>query len=526
MKKNDVCRYILILIVLLNSCASQDEASQSPAAPLPTNTDFPTAIAELTQTPEPKPTLVPTPLNQVPPDQSGCAEIVEARTSSAGVFEVVFTDSEFWSPGGAVQPALALWSEGTRSVVPFPLPSDAEDPKLSPDHRQILFQRWSGDEQVELWMTDADGQNERRLATVTFDEAVKALYSDPDAGFLLDYEWLPNGESLVYFAEAFGEFGPATIIKANVVNVNSGTSIPLSIPPQVSSFRFAPDSSQLAAIAEDEILGFSAQDGHRLFSVQSSFNNPIYSPDGNYLLAFVNDGIIRIDTTDGQQQLIPFPYAIMQGFPSFEGPVLSPLPDLVWLDHTTLLLPSMNSDKEYITRPLETNPNDWTFTIWEIDLAAGTAYPRQTFYGDPKYVFISPDGTRLAYFKIELSNSPESLNLTRLPGKLHIADLNTGEIIETITDGMFRAWSPDSRHYVYSGKSERNPTTEQPSTEVFLGESGDAQVFIGNIEGRPLHFYWPDHERFAIVVGSCAIVGHETIVLISAAQPEKITAIP
>lgn len=440
--------FLLIFIILVTACAPQSIETPSPT-PVITNTPF------ATTTPQPTQTLEPTPIPSIHAEKiplGSCGQIIEAKISGAGVLEVVYETYDR---------NLTTWSEDTQVVfpIPFPLLPDALDPKLSIDHRSIIFGRDSGESQSELWVMDVDGQNEKRLATLQY-----------EVGRTYGYDWVPNTNKIFYYAGEPFQYDVWDYDKFVVVDVNSGRAISLKMPPEVIATEFAPDGSQMAIRTENELRVLSMQDGRVQFTIQARLNYPRYSPDGKYIFYFIDKGILRIDAMNGQQQIIPLKYTIMTYSPVFEG-YFETLPSFRWVGDSTLLVASLDSDQRYVARYNETNPNSWTFKVWQVDLTDGTTHPSRSFSGDPSSVIFSTDGNRFAFFKIELSDSPESLHLASLPGTLYLADLNTGEILETIKDGHFEAWQPDSSQYIYS-TGHPKIKDEKDHTQYYLGKVG------------------------------------------------------
>lgn len=493
---------LLAVIILVSACAPQSVATPSPT---PVITITPPKL-EPTQTLEPTP--APIPVVEISLDS--CTKIVEAKISEDGILEVVFESrdtsspnsivSEFGSPDGGLDANLMLWNEDAQKTVAFPLPSDALGPKISPDHRWILFRRDIGVTQSEFWVTDVDGKAEKNLGTIRLDEEIKARY--PDGYFSLDYGWISNTGKLFYRVEVtYGEVPPLIIDKFVMVDVNSGQAITLTIPPDTEKFEFAPDGSQIAIQSESVFRVLSTQDAREQFTIPASLNNFSYSPDGKFVIDFIDEGILRIDAEEGQQQIIPLKYTIMSSLA--EGPALPPLPDFKWISASTFILASLNSDARYVFAFSKPDPN-WTFTIWQVDLASGTTRPLQTFNGTPFEARFSPDMKRLAYLKHQGILPSQTRGLI-------LADLATGEILETIQGGVFEAWFPDSSRYLYTtgisypppGKGD--PSTSEVDIKDYLGQIGEEPILVNQsvLDLGWSSWLWADENR---LVTNCKII--------------------
>jgi Tol biopolymer transport system component len=496
----------LIFIIVLTACAPQATATSSPTIAF-TNPPLATASSEPTQTP--KPTAAPITVTETLLDS--CREIVEAKISSAGILEVLF-ESEAGSSSNSIvsefgyshvgQPAgSTIWSEDSQRAIRFPIPPDAFEAKISSDHRWLLFRRDTTETQSEFWVVGMDGKAGGKLATVRLDEKIKAKY--PDRLFSLDYGWIPNTDKFFYKVDvAYAEeFSPLTIDKFVMVDINSGKAIPVTIPSDTQTFDFAPDGSQMALLMESELRVLSTQDGRTLFTIQAPLNEPTYSPDGTYLVDFIEGGVLRINARDGQQQIIPLKYTIMST--RTEGPSYGPLPDFLWIDTSTLLLTSLNSDERYVFPVFKHEPG-WTFTVWQIDLTTGTTHSIQTFNGDPSSARISPDQKRLAFLKHEGMADSKTRNL-------FLADLATGETLEVIEGGVFEAWFPDSNKYLYAtgvpypppGKGD--PGAGEVEIKYYLGQIGEEPTFV-NWKASDLEWtswWWVDENR---LVMNCKII--------------------
>ena len=494
---------ISIFITLLVACAPQRVATLSPTLAV-TNPPPSTATVEPSQALES--TATPIPVNVIALDS--CRQIVEAKVSPAGILEVFFEGddrstspiiSEFGFSDSGQQTSSGVWSEETQEAVHFPLPREALGPKISSDHRWIIFRRDTRATQSEFWVIGVDGKDKRKLGTVKLDDEMKARY--PDGLFSLDYGWIPN--TVIFFYEVdvtYGQVPPLIIDKFFVVDAHSGQSIPIMIPADTEKFEFAPAGSQMAILMESGLRVLSTQDGQEDYTIQASLNNPTYSPDGKYIIDFIEEGILRIDARDGRQEIIPLKYTIMS--PRTEGPSYGPLPDFIWVDNSTLLLTSLNSDERYIFSPQKRDPG-WTFTVWQIDLASGTAHPIQTFHGDPSSAKISPDRKLLAFQKYTGVDASQ----TRA---IYLADLATGKILETMEGGVFKAWFPDSKRYLYAtgvpypppGKGD--PGANKIEIKEYLGEVGKESILLNwkasDLESRT---WWVDKNR---LVTNCKII--------------------
>lgn len=454
----------LLIIILVTACAPQSVVAPLPA-PAFTNTPLATATPEPSQIIEP--TATPIPAVEISLDS--CTQIVEAKISSVGVLEIVYEN---------IYGNLSTWSEDTQAAVAFPLPQDGYGPKLSTDHRRIIFRRDGGENQSELWMIDAGGQNEEKLATIQYDNAQ-----------FLDYHWVPNTDKVFYYVGVSQEFGDPLYDKFGWIDVNSGRAISQTIPLESITYEFAPDGSQMAIRTQSELRVLSTQDGQVQFTIQASLNNPRYSLDGQYLFYFIDNGILRIDARDGQQHIIPLKYSTV--IPRGGDGLIDSSPEFRWIGNTTLLVPLLDSDQRYMVQPMEPDPASWAFTVWQVDLASETTNPIRTFSGFQPSVIFSADNKRLAFYKFQGVAPSQTRALV-------IADLATGEILETIEGGVFEAWSPDSDEYIYS-TSHPTKKGEVDNSKNYLGIIGGEPVPMNlSVEGSTWTVWWLDQNRLVM----------------------------
>ena len=491
---------LFLLTGLLAACAPP--SLEMTATAIPSETPAPTSVFTSTPlpttTPAPTPTLEPTP-QDTPTAKislSLCPQLVEAEVSSAGALEIVYATGDayqlayrsglgelgFSLADDADHTGLWLWSEDTRAAVPFPLPPDAFGPKLSADHRRIVFRRDTGEKQSELWVIDTQGQHERKLATLSLDD-VKAR--DPSSSAILNYGWVPNTDKVYYWVDPYpyGVGGPSHHDTFVLIDLDSGQAISMAKPGEAQNVVFAPDGRQAAVLTDSELRLVSTQNGGVQFTLPLSLRSfspegsrsPAYSPDGKSVIGFTDQGIVRLNAADGQWQIIPLAYTTI----SIPEDVYFLSPKFTWVDSSTLLLPILDSDLPQVEHR-ELDPNV-TFTVWRVDLAGGTAQPVRTFTGYPPSVVFSPDGQRLAFYQLEGESQP---------AKSFLADLNTGEILETLESGGFIAWHPDSKRYLYT-------RGEYPAPQLYLGQMGGAPILLGDVGS----VHWVDAERFVINVG-------------------------
>jgi hypothetical protein len=342
----------------------------------------------------------------------------------------------------------------------------------------------------------AQGQNEKRLATFSFVE-IELRYPGL-AGSLelrLNYGWVSNTDKIFYSITPGGGGEGVHIYDAvALLDVDSGQVISLAESgEEVSTVVFAPAGSQAAVLTRSELRLLNTKDGKVQFALPMSLSSygvggslaPAYSPDGKYVIDFTDEGIVRMNAEDGQWQVIPLKYSVIVPAGGDSSPSLSP--QFTWVGGSTLLLPILDSDQHTVVQPLEPDPN-WTFTVWQVDLTEGSVNSIHTFTGYQPSVKFSPDGKRLAFQKYQGVAPSQTM-------ELFLADLATGEILETIEDGAFEGWSPDSDEYIYS---TGHPTKkgETDNSRYYLGLFGREPTLLNwGVSGS---VWWLDQNRLAM----------------------------
>ena len=546
--KNQSCS-VLILMVLLTACAPQSVATPLPI-PVATNTSPAAATAKPTQTLEPTstPVITNTPIASTTPGPThtpvagfpldSCPNLKEANVSKTGVLEIIYDyrsrklsggdgpsdiptpppwlhiqyntlmlDTQFW-----------IWSEDTQATVSIAVPANAKGPEISTDHHWILFRRDSGEIKSagyffgiiksELWVMDINGQNEKKLATISINELQSR---NPNIMYAsLAYGWVPHTNSIYYRVELISEGAINTTDAFMLIDIHAGEAIRLAQPGKAPYIVFAPDGLQAAILTADELPEVDAgnygsqpavlmnggelqlvntNDGSVQFilPIQIKDNFLEYSPDGKYVVGLSDEGIVRMNTRDGTWQKIPLKYMNAS----------DKLPEFTWVDNSTILVPVTNLP----------NP-DANFTIWRVTLDNGSAQPVQIFSGDTNSVKFSPDGNYLTYHKTEKqAEAPNGKFATFLnpsaklgggqPPDLSLAELNTGNILATLEASSLISWSPNSNYYIYGQYEQVN---QQYIEHFYLGQIGAELIPFVNTKDYP-PFYnarWVDAKRFVL----------------------------
>jgi len=518
-----IARASLIIIILLTGCAPQSAATPLPA-PILTHTPFPST------TPEPTQTAIPTPVPVIRVDTLGlslCPRIVHANVSDTGVLQIIYADSDN---------LLGRWSEDTQQAVPIPLPSGAFTASLLIDERGIIYRHDFGEsfnellvenpnerylshtEKSELWVVDPDGQNERKLATISFDE-IKRRH--PRAEYAtLDYGWIPHADKIYFSVEINGpRLGslPPTYDTFALVDIHSGKPIPLVKSGKASNVAIAPDGSQAAVLIADTLRLINIENGDLQYTIASrirndlngiAFRNLAYSPDSNHVIGFSDEGIVSVNTKDGESQSIPLEYTILRGS-------VPATPKFTWLNNSTIAVPVTNLPegvREIIEPGDYPRGPDVNFTVWRVNLLDAIAEPVQTFKGFGPSARFSPDGALIVFDgrgQYGASQNGKFVALQKTgnmlagpPPDLVLADLNTGKILAVMNLTVFLGWSPNSRSYIYSQPVDLKlglfPVL------LYLGRAGKDPLLVRRVE-QPLDYRWVDEERFVIKDG-CEIL--------------------
>lgn len=457
----------LCLALLCVACAA---APPTIAPPEPASAGMlpsPTALG--TSTPEPAAAVTPT---SVPPGTTRtpvpCLATVapQPQTQPHPVRIVYADEGKLWR-----------WEEETGTATAYLLHGEAYDARLSDDGQLIAFRRPVGERVDEVWVVDVNGGGERRLATFSAEDTA-ARYAWTGAVQLV-VDWLPGAHTLACYYEPdhrFVEYGPYEALQ--LVDAESGASHTIStVEDEVLAFACAPGGRQVAVLTARDLRLVDVSRGevwHRVpVKVEAGRSQSLgYSPDGRYLVVFTERAITLVDAADGTRRGIPFDYQPV-GMGEY-----SLYPRINWLDDGAAFYTAFQADPLLATGPAA------TFTVWQVDVPAGTVKAVDTFRGSFTTSEFSPDRRWLAY-PAQRENNQD----------LYLADVQSGRQILYEQGGWagLRGWNPDSARFVY-----------QDDETVALGHICQASRILQGVEPDPglqLHgsLRWIDGERFLTV---------------------------
>ena len=540
------CSFLSLVIVMLFAACSPQVSITPTQALTPVSTN---AIATTAPTLQPISTLEPTPI----PKQvthiatESCAQLMDAAITNTGALEIVYSykkNLSYEKPEGFAGSTrsnniqLWTWSEDhPQAALAYPLPSEALDPQLSADRHWIIFQRNHGKMSRELWVIDATGQNERKLATLSFDE-VKARNPNIQSASL-DYGWIPHTDKMFYAIKVIRENLSGNLPTYDtfaLTDIHSGTTIQLVESGTIDNVVISPDGLQAAIITANkpaqidpanlgsqpaallnggELRLINTTDG----SLQSILPLQViddflgYSPDGKYVFGLSFDSLIRVDTKDGTWQSIALNYTL----------VSASAPQFVWAGNATMLVPvtDLPAGVHNIAYDELLRSTDPSFTVWRVNLTDLTAQPVQTFKGYAPSAEFSSGGNYLTFvqkYSPGLGLAPNTEKFAAFhprvklgggglptPTIYTLGELNTGDILTTIDADKFFSWSPYLDLYVYSQFG--NSIDGIRPFGIFLGQVEKEPLFIkleiGDVfwRPRPISVKWVDAKRFVMNVG-------------------------
>lgn len=276
----------------------------------------------------------------------------------------------------------------------------AEDPRISPDGRSVVYVRRSMDRMSDrvvgsLWTIDAGGGRHRPLATGF--ESV----SHP--------RWSPDGGRLAWVGTRDGE------TRIWMRWMDSGEMAAVSDPRgRPSSLAWAPDGSALAFtmhVREEHEAPArlpSKPDGAEWapgFKVIDTF---IYRADGKGYLEPGYSHVFVVPSEGGSPRQVT------------SGP-FNHLGEPAWLPGAAQLVISANRREDADLEPLDSD-------LWLVPVAGGEMRQLTTRFGPDRAPAVSPDGRRIAFTGFD----------DRLFGqtneRLYVLDLDSGEVSGQATD--------------------------------------------------------------------------------------------
>ncbi|MCA9954335.1 MAG: WD40 repeat domain-containing protein [Anaerolineales bacterium] len=480
---NQRLRFFIILFTILTACQGEQLTAVSPQAePASRPTVLATAVAQPTEivtavppTPQPQPTTT-----------------VELATAVVNVSSLPTTnrcldDNAVAQPLPAARPAgwvyseagnLKLWEEGMTTAVTLTTSGDVQYGWRSPDGTLVVFVRTVPQETAELWVVSADGQNERRLATVSLADYLAGA-EEYVVDVQLRYSWLPQSHKLVYgLSPTLDALGSLPNEATTIVDADSGSTALLYAGGDVWSTQYSRDGRLAAVVVQDGLRIIDTSTGQVLHDLAlpgsgSPDQTFVFSPDGRFLAAFATGGVAIIDTSSGSQTLVPLDYVTIGVGHGSVWPTIQWLPD----GRSFLALISDTADVWSNT--------DVTFTVWQIDVVTQTAVSRHTFTGFPLSARFSANGHYLAFYKIASSQSNAR--------ELYMADLESGAtMLYDQGQGVeFINWHPNGVNFVY--------------------RFGQQRPLLGSICGEPVEIpgpgtdiyqlYWQSNDQYIWYTG-------------------------
>jgi len=309
---------------------------------------------------------------------------------------------------------------------------DVQEPRLSPDGRQVIYTRRYVDKVADrwesaLWIMNADGSRNRFLVTGS------------------NARWSPDGTRIAYLARGGGE-GPArsgqpdnagTQVFVRWMDGEGATSQITRVTEAPSDLEWAPDGKSLAfrmlVVSKDEwkIPLPAAPKGATWTEAPRVVQRVRYRADRQ---GFVDDGYkhIFVVPADGGT-----PRQLTQGNWEDGEPSWAP-------DSKSILFAALRiEDAEYAWRESE---------VYRVDVATGAVTPLTKRKGPDRAPVPSPDGRLIAYTGFDESTD------TWVDSKLYVMSAD-GSGVRTLTGSLDRTpqgvqWAPDGSGLYFNVDSE------------------------------------------------------------------------
>ncbi|MDX1437820.1 MAG: hypothetical protein R3335_13485, partial [Anaerolineales bacterium] len=264
--------------------------------------------------------------------------------------------------------------------------------EFSDAHPLVAFSRQVDPQQAELWVADTNGSGASLLAD---QQDLMAEIQEPsaDSATLAGVTWIPGTSALVY--DAFPQFDEEGIY----------------IYVQRQNW-------QVDALSGEHSVLFPPGEGGMLS----------YSPDGRALAVVTPESLDLVNLETGERQEAGLDYfALGMGEYYF-------FPPLEWApDSRSLYL--IQPEKEGFEQDMEIG-------VWQVPVDGGPAELLSQVKGFGPSVSLSPDLSRVAYWKAEAGSNYRELHIAALDGSEDIR-YAAGDLME------FQGWTPDSGFFVY-----------------------------------------------------------------------------